>query len=140
MIRVLSVFTLVCFLLTNVLGGAFANTAVFPLPYKYNNSEIVTKYDTLSEYAQITENSYKKDTPLVVVIHDLHNNSKVQQNIEKIIKFISNNSKINKIIIEGAPNKQISTKLFSSIEILAFFLICTIPSMILCICLLSLII
>ncbi len=116
MIRVLSVFTLVCFLLTNVLGGAFANTGVFPLPYKYNNNEIVTKYDTLSEYAQITENIYKKDTPLVVVIHDLHNNSKVQQNIEKIIKFISNNSKINKIIIEGAPNKQISTKLFSSIE------------------------
>ncbi|MBQ2219213.1 MAG: hypothetical protein II417_00290, partial [Elusimicrobia bacterium] len=66
------------------------------MPYKYNNNEIVTKYDTLSEYAQITENIYKKDTPLVVVIHDLHNNSKVQQNIEKIIKFISNNSKINK--------------------------------------------
>ncbi|WP_372520683.1 hypothetical protein [Candidatus Ruminimicrobiellum ovillum] len=116
MIRVLSVFTLVCFLLTNVLGGAFANTAVFPLPYKYDNNEIITKCDTLSEYAQITENIYKKDTPLVVVIHDLHNNSKVQQNIEQIINFISNNSKINKIIIEGAPNKQISTKLFSSIE------------------------
>lgn len=116
MTKILSFFTLVCFLLTNVLGSAFANTAIFPVPYKYNNNEIVTKYDTLSEYAQITENIYKKDTPLVVVVYDLHNNSKVQQNIEKIINFISRNSEINKIIIEGAPNKQISTKLFSSIE------------------------
>ena len=85
MTKILSFFTLVCFLLTNVLGSAFANTAIFPVPYKYNNNEIVTKYDTLSEYAQITENIYKKDTPLVVVVYDLHNNSKVQQNIEKII-------------------------------------------------------
>lgn len=114
MIRVLSVFTLVCFILTNVADNVFANIAVFPLPYKYNN-EIVTKYAALAEYAQVTESIYKKDTPLIVVIHDLHNNSKVQQNIEQIINFISNNSKINKIIIEGAPNKQISTQLFSSI-------------------------
>ena len=91
MIRVLSVFTLVCFILTNVLGGVFANTLVIPLPYN-NNNEVITKCDTLSQYAQITENIYKQDTPLVVVIHDLHNNSKVQQNIEQIINFISNNS------------------------------------------------
>ena len=110
MIRVLSVFTLVCFLLTNVLGGVFANTIVFPL--SYNNNEIVTKYDTLSQYAQITDNIYKENAPLVVVIHDLHNNSKVQQNIEQIINFISKNSKINKIMIEGAPNTKISTQLF----------------------------
>lgn len=58
--KFLSVFTLVCFILTNVLGGAFANTMVFPLPYKYNNNEIVTKYDSLSQYAQITENIYQK--------------------------------------------------------------------------------
>lgn len=116
MIRVLSVFTLVCFLLTNVLGGAFANTAVFPLPYRYSNDEIITEYDNFAQYAQITENIYKQDTPLVVVIHDLHNNSKVQQNIEQIINFISQNSKLNKIMIEGAPNKQISTQLFSSIK------------------------
>ena len=111
MIRVLSVFTLVCFLLTNVLGGVFANTPVFPLPYN-NKNEVITKYDMLFQYAQITENIYKQDTPLVIVIHDLHNNSKVQQNIEQIINFISNNSQINKIMIEGAPNKKISTQLF----------------------------
>ena len=116
MMKMLSVFTLVCFILTNVLGGAFANTMVFPLPYKYDNNEIVTKYDNLSQYAQITENIYRKDTPLVVVIHDLHNNAKVQQNIEQIINFISQNSHINKIMIEGAPNKQISTELFSSLQ------------------------
>ena len=92
--RVLSVFTLVCFLLTNVLGGAFANTAVFPLPYKYINNEVITKSEKLAQYGQITENIYKKDTPLFVVIHDLHNNSKVQQNIEQIINFIYQNSKI----------------------------------------------
>ena len=114
--RVLSVFTLVCFLLTNVLGGAFANTAVFPLPYKYTDNDVITKSESLAQYGQITENIYKKDTPLVVVIHDLHNNSKVQQNIEQIINFISQNSKINKVIIEGAPNKQISTKLLSSLK------------------------
>ena len=114
MIRVLSVFTLVCFLLTNVLGDVFANTIVFPL--SYNNNEIVTKYDTLSQYAQITDNIYKENAPLVVVIHDLHNNSKVQQNIEQIINFISKNSKINKIMIEGAPNTKISTQLFVSIN------------------------
>ena len=114
--KMMSVFTLVCFILTNVLGGAFANTTVFPLPYKYDNNEIITKYDSLSQYAQITENIYRKDTPLVVVIHDLHNNAKVQQNIEQIINFISQNSHINKIMIEGAPNKQISTELFSSLQ------------------------
>ena len=115
MIRFLSIFTLVCFILTNVLGDVFANTMVIPLPYS-NNNGVITKYDTLSQYAQITENIYKKDTPLVIVIHDLHNNSKVQQNIEQIINFISNNSQINKIMIEGAPNKQVSTQLFSSIN------------------------
>lgn len=115
MIRFLPIFTLVCFILTNVLGGVFANTMVIPLPYS-NNNGVITKYDTLSQYAQITENIYKKDTPLVIVIHDLHNNSKVQQNIEQIINFISNNSQINKIMIEGAPNKQVSTQLFSSIN------------------------
>ena len=114
--KFLSVFTLVCFILTNVLGGAFANTIVFPLPYKYNNNEIVTKYDSLSQYAQITENIYRKGAPVVVIIHDLHNNSKVQKNIEQIINFFSQNTKINKIIIEGAPNKQISTELFSSLQ------------------------
>lgn len=115
MIRFLSIFTLVCFVLTNVVGGVYANTLVFPLSYN-NTDKVITKYDILSQYAQITDNIYKKDTPLFVVIHDLHNNSKVQQNIEQIINFISQNSKINKIMIEGAPNKQISTQLFSSIK------------------------
>ncbi|MCR4662291.1 MAG: hypothetical protein K5622_00195, partial [Endomicrobiaceae bacterium] len=82
----------------------------------YNNNETATKYNSFAEYAQITENIYKENAPLVVLIHDLHNNPKVQQNIEQIINFISQNSKINKIMIEGAPNKKISTQLFSSIK------------------------
>ena len=48
MMKFLSVFTLVCFILTNVFGGIFANTIVVPLPYN-NNNELITKNDTLSQ-------------------------------------------------------------------------------------------
>lgn len=127
MIRLVSVFTLVCFLLTNVLGNVFAGTpALFPYQYINNSinnninnnvtNNLLNEQNKFSQYAYIQNSIYKKNTPLAIIINDLHNNIKVQKNIEQIINFISDNSKIDKIILEGAPNKKISTELFSSLN------------------------
>ena len=117
MVKFISFFITICFIITNVSSGLFATTV--PVSVLNNNnsiSDIVTKSDLFSQYGQVIFNSYKENTPLIVVINDLHNNSNAQNNIEQIISFFKDNSNLDKIIIEGAPNKKINTDLFSSIN------------------------
>ena len=90
MIKFISLFTLICFFITNIGGYAFANGA-FTVPKSLKNNEtiqqIITNEDVFSKYGQIIYSSYKKNTPLVVMINDLHNNFAAQQNIEQIISY-----------------------------------------------------
>ena len=119
MIKFISLFTLICFFITNIGGYAFANGS-FTIPKSLKNNEtiqqIITNEDVFSKYGQIIYSSYKKNTPLVVMINDLHNNFAAQQNIEQIISFFNKNSNLKKIILEGAPNKKLNTNLFSTID------------------------
>ena len=119
MIKFISLFTLICFFITNIGGYAFANGA-FIVPKSLKNNEtiqqIITNEDVFSKYGQIIYSSYKQNTPLVVMINDLHNNFAAQQNIEQIISFFNKNSNLKKIILEGAPNKKLNTNLFSTID------------------------
>lgn len=117
MIKFISFCTIICFFVTNVCGGLFAG--ILPVPVLNNKiapASIMTTADLFSAYGQVTYSSYKKNTPLVVVINDLHNNADAQSNIEQIISFFKKNSNIDKIILEGAPNKKINTSLFSTID------------------------
>ena len=120
MIKLISLFTIISFIITNVCGTIFANT--FTLPASLNNNiiktqqEIITNEDTFSKYGQIIYSSYKKNSPLIVVINDLHNNSVAQNNIERIISFFNEKSNLKNIILEGAPNKKLNTNLFSTID------------------------
>ena len=117
MIKFISFCTIICFFITNVCSGLFADVSHATLfNNKHTIASIMTTSDLFSAYGQVTYNSYKKNTPLVVVINDLHNNNDAQSNIEQIISFFKNNSNIDKIILEGAPNKKINTSLFSTID------------------------
>ena len=117
--KFISLITLICFFISNVCGMVSADM-LLTSNVSYKNSEklneIITNQDIFSKYAQVTFSSYKKNAPLVVVINDLHNNSNAQSNIEQIISFFKNNSNLDKIILEGAPNKKISTDLFKGID------------------------
>ena len=117
--KFISLITLICFFISNVCSMLSADMLLTSnVSYKNseNLNEIITNNDIFSKYAQITFSSYKKDTPLVVVINDLHNNSNAQSNIEQIISFFKNNSNLDKIILEGAPNKKINTEIFDSMD------------------------
>ncbi|WP_413854306.1 hypothetical protein, partial [Candidatus Ruminimicrobium bovinum] len=104
MIKFISFCTIICFFITNVCSGLFADVSHATLfNNKHTIASIMTTSDLFSAYGQVTYNSYKKNTPLVVVINDLHNNNDAQSNIEQIISFFKNNSNIDKIILEGAP-------------------------------------
>ena len=119
MIKLISLFTLICFLITNTGGPVFANSFAVPKPLKNNENiqqQIITNEDILSKYGQIIYSSYKKNAPLVVMINDLHNNPTAQKNIEQIISFFNEKSNLKNVILEGAPNKKLNTDLFSSIE------------------------
>lgn len=116
--KILSILILVCFVLTNVCSNVFSNISdgFYYRNFIENSNDLVLKKDLLSQYAQIEDSIYKENTPLVILINDLHNNPTVQKNIENIISFIRNNSKIDKIFLEGFPNKKISQNLVSSIQ------------------------
>lgn len=116
-IKLISFITLVCFLITNVAGVIYGDITYSSLTYNesFDLETIVNKNNLSVKYGQIEEAVYKPGAPVAVVINDFHNNPVVQSNIEHIINFLKQNSDLDKIIIEGAPGRRITTSLFSSI-------------------------
>ncbi|MFA7073679.1 MAG: hypothetical protein WC234_00655, partial [Endomicrobiaceae bacterium] len=116
-IKIISLITLACFLLTNFTGTIQAGITYSSLTYNeaFDIETIAGKNNLSLKYGQIEEAVYKRGAPLAVIINDFHNNPVVQSNIEQIINFLKQSSHLDKVIIEGAPDRQINTGLFSSI-------------------------
>lgn len=115
MIKLIASLTVVCFFITNVFGSVLQNT------FSGSNTAYDDKVISFSKqymprgYGDISEVSYIPGAPVFVVLNDYHGNSYAQANINNIIEYFGKISKIDNIIVEGAPYGRNNLKLFETI-------------------------
>ena len=96
--KILSLIVSICFLISS-----FNNILLASTSYTINNNFI----DNLlpKSLGSVTYSNIKNSNNIVINIQDLHTNSQVQKNIDKILNYLSNNNKIKAIYLEGASDK-----------------------------------
>ncbi len=115
MIKLITSLTAVCFLITNVFGNILQNTFNGSGPsYGDETVNISQKYIPRA-YGDISEVSSIPGAPVYIVLNDYHGNSYAQANINNIIEYLAKESKIDNIIVEGAPYGRNNLKLFETI-------------------------
>ncbi|MDD5021295.1 MAG: hypothetical protein PHR82_04040 [Endomicrobiaceae bacterium] len=113
--KLISSITVTCFFITNVFGSILQN------PFSGSHTAYDYKGISLSKqylprvYGDISEVSYIPGAPVFIVLNDYHGNSNAQANINNIIEYFGKISKIDNIIVEGAPCGRNNLKLFETI-------------------------
>ncbi|MGA2089920.1 MAG: trehalase family glycosidase, partial [Endomicrobiales bacterium] len=99
--KTVSAMTLVCFLISSVLGQGFASF----LAQQQETRQLTHVVDgfTLPPYlGKITDARFYGSKEIVINIQDLHCHSEVQKNISAIIKLLNEKLGVEKVYLEGA--------------------------------------
>ncbi len=95
----------------NNINDILSKLEEFVLPYKYGR--IVEQYIPVEHSLNVEHLTL--NSPKIVLIQDLHCHPEVQKNIYEIIKLFDNKYGVEKILVEGAPNSKINPILFETI-------------------------